>query len=409
VNTFPQDSRVPNPLDIFPSTNPLCSQSVGSNSLDSTRPTPPTPPTVTVTHPGEAGNASAEWEAFVQRSDVTCGFWCDPLVATRTVAAKELVLVTVRDESAPRAMLPFRLADTPVALSVGLLRLGAVRTRMAKLLDGAFAASAGYARDRLLAAAVSQLRAEKTCDLVMADNWPLPGNSRLPPGTVPRHRQTTYLIDMPDDFEAYLGRLSSNTRQTLRRKTRRLGREAGCAIRARCYRDPDEMPELHEQLRHVWQRSWHGRLNRQPPPAPEFLRDMAAHGWVRSYILFAGERPIAAVQGYQYKGTFMDEAPAFDDKWKPHSPGLVLNYLVLQDLFATDPPETVDFGFGYNQYKETLGTRPDPRAQPWIPLTPRGRLTLAALQCCDAIFQCGKRTLGRTGAIRTLKSKKRSS
>jgi len=101
----------------------------------------------------------------------------------------------------------------------------------------------------------------------------------------------------------------------------------------------------------------------------------------------------------------MDEAPAFDDVWKRHSPGLVLNYLILKDLFASDTPKTVDFGFGYNQYKEMLGTRPEPRAQLWMPMSSKGVGVLCALRCCDTVFRCGKSLAGRTGLLRTFKSR----
>ena len=163
------------------------------------------------------------------------------------------------------------------------------------------------------------------------------------------------------------------------------------------------MADLHAALSTVWSKSWHGHLGAQAPPPVDTLIRWAGQGWVRSYVLFADAEPVACVQGYQYTGTFYDEAPAYDVGWKQYSPGLVLDYLMLQDLFVNDPPRVVDFGFGYNQYKEMLGTRREERCQLWIPITPRGHAILAGLRCCDLAFRAGKKVLGKGELSKKLK------
>jgi CelD/BcsL family acetyltransferase involved in cellulose biosynthesis len=174
-------------------------------------------------------------------------------------------------------------------------------------------------------------------------------------------------------------------------------------VAVRCYRAESDCDELGGHLVRVWRRSWHGKLGRQAPPEAAFLREMARLGRLRSYVLMAADAPAATVLGFQHRGTFMDEAPAYDEGWKKHSPGLVLSYLLLKDLFAGDPPRQVDFGFGYNQYKEVLGTRGERRAELWLAVTPKGRAALRAARAGDWLFRAGKAALGRFGVVRRLK------
>jgi hypothetical protein len=232
----------------------------------------------------------------------------------------------------------------------------------------------------------------------MADNWPAPGRGA-------RNVQETYLIDMPEDFDAWMMMLSSNTRQVLRRRARKMQKEFGEELYVKEFCSRAEMKDLHGYLFKVWEKSWHGRLNRQSPPDINILELLADNGWVRSFVLFVDNTPIATVQGYQYNGIFMDEAPAYDDKWKKYSPGLVLNYFIIERLFKNNTPQVVDFGFGYNQYKEMLGTRAEVRGQLWQGISLKGKYILTVIRLCDTIFKIGKRFFGKSKIATKLKVK----
>jgi len=366
----------------------------------------------------EFDEAVSGWKSFSDRSDVECGFWCEPEVVGELTALSEwdnLVLVTVFSGEKTVAVLPFRLLSAPMPLSVGLWRVGRMGADAARLFDYEFAVMKGHRRLDVLLHVVASLRQTGECsaDVVVIPNSKLSEGGlaalrvvdRLQ-GSAIRNSQPTYLVEMKADFERYLGSLSTKTRQTLKRKAEKMQRECG-EIRVRCFRAADEMSRLQTSLKDVWGKSWHGRMGRQEPPALPFLRKMARLGWIRSYVLYVDETPVASVLGFQYRGTFLDEAPAFDPRWKRHSPGLVLNYHILQDLFSRDMPDVVDFGFGYNQYKETLGTKREMRGEIWVPVSFRGRRLVFAQRVCDAVFRVGKLTLGRLGVARRLKARMR--
>jgi len=361
--------------------------------------------------------ALPEWQAFASDPGVQGGVWCDPVTVSETASfdkGDSVLLARLSDGGIPVAFMPFSLGSRIVSLSIGLWGVGRPRARVARLYDFNFAARENVDRLDAIEQAFAGVRDTVACDIITAPNCSIGSGNECPGtraaglrGLSVRNVQDTFLVDLSGDFDQYLSALSSNTRQTLKRKLRRIERESGAAVTAKCFRKVSDMSELRSCLAGVWQRSWHGRLGRYEPPSVSFLSRLAEEGWIRSYVLFVGDNPAASVLGLQYRGTFLDEAPAHDQRWRDHSPGIVLNYLILQDLFSVDPPRRVDFGFGYNQYKETLGTRRDTRAELWLAASGRGRGLVMARRLSDAIFKRGKMILGRSGMVRKLKERAR--
>lgn len=350
---------------------------------------------------------AGDFGAFLVEPNVSSGLWCDPKVMRARgmpLDGKQTVLLKMSWPGEGLACLPFEVAADRVRLGIGLWRPFAVSLRSARLCDFEFPIRGAENRTQALASACMELRRTGDVDLVIAQNCALL-ESKVPKGALIRHRQSTFLIRMPASYEKYVSMLSSNTRQVLRRKTRNLARKTGEQVTVRCFRKEEEMSELHGRLSRVWQGSWHGRMGGQAPPSVDFLKTLAREGWVRAYVLFVGQDAVASVLGFQYRGKFLDEAPAFDEQWRDYSPGVVLNNLILQDLFESDTPEVVDFGFGYNQYKEMLGTECEERAELWVAASAKGRAVLATARVCDFVYSVGKRLPGGSSLVRRLKSR----
>jgi len=346
-----------------------------------------------------------EWVSFVDGADVRCGFWCDPAVCGMSWRPDdELHLVRVSRAGQRIAVLPFRRYRARLGYYIGLLRLGSTPAWIMRLADAEFPVRVGESRVDIARRALVHLRCAADADILFVENCPLEsGTYRAGHGIRVRNAQPTYLIDVPRDHTAYLAGLKARTRQTLRRKTRRLQQACDGGLSMRCFRTPAETVRLHGLLERVWRRSWHGALERQAPPSAGFLEAVAERGWLRSYVLFNGEEPIATALGFQYRGTFLDEAPAYDRAWQAHSPGLCLFHLLLEDLFRADVPNVVDFGFGYNQYKAMLGSRREMRGQLWTAATERGRAALVGQVACDATYRAGKKLTGKLGFVRRFK------
>lgn len=351
------------------------------------------------------------WSAFVSRSGVRCGFWCHPEVLQAFEAQpgslRLLALVSVEDGGDIVAMLPFRLEDQAVPIYLGLRRLGAIRARIGRLFDFDFAAICPADRLATLRVAADELARRCGCDAVLGQNCAWNPRSSVR-GLVWCNVQDTFVLELPDGFECLMRSMSAKSRQTVGRKVRK-AQAALPGLRCECYREPARMGELSRILTHVWQRSWHGRVGRQQPPPEKVLTRLAELRAVRAYVLTASaDCHLATVLGYQWNGTFYDEAPAFDQNWASLSPGLVLDYFMLQNLVAVDPPRVVDFGFGYNQYKEVFGNRRETRGQVWIPLSRRGWQLVFLASIAERFFRLAAPLLRRTGVLRRIKARMRT-
>ena len=77
----------------------------------------------------------------------------------------------------------------------------------------------------------------------------------------------------------------------------------------------------------------------------------AQNGWFRSYILFCGDVPVSFIAGYKWRGRYYTDEIGYDPAWSAQSPGSVLTVMALEDLFAENTPDLIDFG-SYDKYKE---------------------------------------------------------
>jgi hypothetical protein len=203
------------------------------------------------------------------------------------------------------------------------------------------------------------------------------GGIRYVPCHYPR-----YYTDTTGDFEAYLGsRFTSKSRNTLKRKVKKLGQRTGGAIDLREYRRAEEIDEWHRVARGVSQATYQERLLRRGLPEGErflaSLREMAAGNRFRGYLLFDRERPIAylscpIVNG----GAMIYDHVGHDPDYDRLSPGTVLLYLVLERAFADPQVRLFDFTEGEGDHKQRFATHEDVCADVYF-FAPRPRNLLA--------------------------------
>jgi CelD/BcsL family acetyltransferase involved in cellulose biosynthesis len=217
-----------------------------------------------------------------------------------------------------------------------------------------------------------------------------------------RKRAPRYLIDLPSSFDTYLGHFSGKSRATLLRKARRLEELAG-PLSVRPYVRPGEMASWLQTIAPVFLKTYHHHLLGLNLTSDnlELLRNLehcARHGWVRSYVLFAGERPIAYVQGYLAGRQFRYEMPGYDPELGEHSPGLVLLLRLIEDLIGDGAADVVDFGSGDQEYKKLFSTRSYLEVSALlVRSSPRARGTAAIYGALAGASRLGTRLLERHG------------
>ena len=355
--------------------------------------------------------ARSQWVKFLQRPTVECDFFTDPHEIQRHVAydrGDRLLLGQVFRGGHLVAIVPliWRRVRTPVRF--GLVTVCRLSIRAARLVNFEFPREPGVDPFDVFAKVVEACAGLKhLADLLFVDSVPVQSQSGREHGFRIDDIQSSYIIEIEGSFESYIHDFSPKSRKNLMRTIRKLSETASQPVRAVSFRTPAEMDSLYPALRKVYEKSWQGRLSRQPLPSATHLRALAAQGWIRSYVLFVGDQPIASLRGFQYGNTFHYFAPAYDSDWQEHSPGTVLLYHLIKDLFAVDSPARLDFGFSYNQYKQVFGTHEVMRGTIGLGVTARGKLVVNLQAVSTTLFRLFKAALGPTGIPRLIKRKMR--
>jgi len=172
-------------------------------------------------------------------------------------------------------------------------------------------------------------------------------------------RYARFHTDLSGSFDEYLARFSSKSRNTLRRKVRRLV-EHPDGVAMRTYATPEEMAEFLARAGAVSALTYQHRLLDAGLPTDAAylskLQALAANDSVRGYLLVLGEKPIAYlccpasddILRYGYLG--------YDPAHADLSPGTVLQYLAFEALFGEQRFRAFDFTDGQGEHKRFFGT-----------------------------------------------------
>jgi hypothetical protein len=220
--------------------------------------------------------------------------------------------------------------------------------------------------------------------------WPY-----MPYGTVPHH-----LVRLTGDFEEYLATLGGRTRRKLRNAVRKLEAHAGDGLAIDRITRREQLAEFFRHAEAISRKSWQGtQLGEVVRASPEMLAldgEHADRGWLRCYVLRAGDEPIAFVRGFQAAGTYYYNQIGYDPAWAEHDPGKVLLFRLIEDLCAEDRPDWLDFRYGDNLYKQVFGTdRYDEANLYLIRKTPYGALFLAVHGGCARTAAAARNLLQR--------------
>lgn len=171
-------------------------------------------------------------------------------------------------------------------------------------------------------------------------------------------QECLYFVNLEGTFDEYLKRRSPKSRQNLKRSVKKF--LEGNPEAFQIYTAPEAMDKFHREALSISRQSYQTLLLKAGlPDSPQFLRgmqDTALRGEARGYLLRLQGKPIAfawctakgASVTYQVIGYLPEHADL--------SPGTVLLYLILQDLFSLESYGVFDFGSGSAFYKEAFAT-----------------------------------------------------
>jgi hypothetical protein len=220
-----------------------------------------------------------------------------------------------------------------------------------------------------------------------------------------------YLVDIQGKFSEYLaGNFSGKSRQNLNRAVRKVSALVGGKPPWRVYMTPDEMPEFHREAAALSARTYQSRflgvgLESNAATLAELQR-AAQDGAARGYLLRVGEETIAFAWCHKTAPRRLYyETIGYSADHANLSPGTVLLYFILSDLFASGEYDCLDFGSGEAPYKAMFSTRRAVFVDAYVlKLSPAHWLALHAHRALNGATDALGRTLDRWGLKRELKS-----
>lgn len=227
-----------------------------------------------------------------------------------------------------------------------------------------------------------------------------------------RQRYTRYYLDFAGTYDDWFAGLSSNARQGLRRKAKKIAGASGGTLDVRRFRTPEELAAFHPVARAISATTYQERLlGSGLPGGAEFLRAMtglAAADQVRAWLLTIAGEPAAYLCCPIHGDTVIYAWVGHDPKFNDWSPGAVLQLEAMQDLFGEGRFAAFDFTEGEGQHKRQFATG-GVECVDLLLLRPTlaNRVTMAALGGFNRTVALGKKTVNAAGLGKLAKKVRR--
>jgi CelD/BcsL family acetyltransferase involved in cellulose biosynthesis len=174
--------------------------------------------------------------------------------------------------------------------------------------------------------------------------------------------QLNWIIEPQTSAASYLAAMDAKRRNDLTRRLRNVYKKLGEQARLQVFSTPEQMDDYGRLMNRVYAKSWHAdahAIDWQAPPRLALFQRLAGRQQLIGHMLMLGERPIAYVHGYRLGGRYVLDDTGYDEEFAALGVGSALVFQAIQDLLERHPGETIDFGYGDNQYKRVLATRQD--------------------------------------------------
>lgn len=212
-----------------------------------------------------------------------------------------------------------------------------------------------------------------------------------------------YYVDLRGTFSGYLEKFNSKERHNVQRRVKKLAEASGGKPDFREFHSPGELGEFYRLAAGISRNSWHeqngGRSFEQIFPLEKSVAEAA-----RGYMLFQKQQPVAYIFCRDNREMLLHSHTAYDEAFKSLSPGMALNILMLESLFAEQKYSFLDFGQGVLAYKEFFATHHMPCVTVrYFRRTLRNTVILSTDAALTAVSTGGGRLLKAMGAKRALK------
>jgi hypothetical protein len=267
-----------------------------------------------------------------------------------------------------------------------------------------------------LLACLSRGEAEAVCLYRVRTDSALYAAARQMPSFLCREwlvpNELRWTLDLPSSLESFLESRSRHARGELRNLDRRLTRKYGKRLRVSVLRSPGDQVQLSADLEHVAAKTYQRGLGIGFVGSEELRRTMKLaldRGWLRAYVLYLDDEPIAYRTGFVYKRTFFGSSTGFDPSYAHDRVGNFLLVRVIEDLCRDEVVEVLDYGRGDEQYKRRFSTSASQEAD-LIIFAPTVRAVRINMARSGILFaaRAGQGLLRRAGLLMPLRRRWRN-
>lgn len=296
---------------------------------------------------------------------------------------------------APIGLVVASLVRERIAFRIGSLTLWRSRARVLRVGGGGLLGEDSEATARAIEAELLAALARGEADVAYLHqvdvDSPLPARLRALPWPARdgwARASAGWLLELPATYEAFFASRTKSVRRHIKRYAGALERKLGDDVRIACYREPDDLERLVTDCEAVARLTYHRGMGvgfRDTPELRATLRHALAAGWMRGYVMYVRERPIAFWHGLVYAGTLFTRDTGYDPEFAELRPGQYVLNAVIEGFCRTREVERLDYGIMELDYKRNFGTRRYERVSPYVfSRRPRG-LWLATLRSLAGI------------------------
>lgn len=328
--------------------------------------------------------------------------WLAYELASRGDRAQAHVLLARDDRGRLLGYAPFLREDHHARIAFGDHRLGVYRGSVLRLLGSGVVAEPS-SRAAAEAAIATLLRADRGARVLRIQETTLPNTfMQALAGAGPGFSgvaanlldQVNWTIAPQVDAAGWLAGMDSKKRNDLTRRLRNVYKKLGDGARLRVFTKPAEMDEYCALMNQVYARSWHAdaqAIDWNEPARRACFATLASNERIVGHMLLLGERPVAYVHGYRLGGRYLLDDTGYDEAFAALGVGSSLVFQSVQDLMARHPGETIDFGYGDNQYKRVLATDQAQCASLYLVRGTAARLRFAMVGPMRAAYRVARR------------------
>lgn len=288
------------------------------------------------------------------------------LLNKNSVNEKKCIVFLVKKNNIIEAIAPCILFKSTFRFRLGLLKCGRFKQNQLTLIGSDLLYSPSSDKNKCVSAFMSHINQQKIMDIfsvdVVAEQSPLGLFLKNSTQWSISHAATNNIVRqllLPNSHDDYLKAMKRKVRYNIKRNVKQFSEAFEGNIQLKVYEHENNVEELLEKVNVIFKKSWQsnvmGYYQRNSKAQIESKKHQARNNWLKSYILECNDIPVAFVIGSQLNGYYDYEETGYDPEYASFSPGSVMTYLLIDELFKENKPEILNFGYGENVYKKIFG------------------------------------------------------